>query len=153
MSVSIKFDSSQDYQLEAIDAVTSLFEGWSDLNWEPSIDGLSGDEIIQSHLFANRMGLSQEDLEANIRKVQSQERFNSEMLRVPVIPEELRLPEGDIKNLKDFSIEMETGTGKTYVYLRTAIELYLKYDLSKFVIVVPTVAIREGVISSLASMK
>jgi type III restriction enzyme len=153
LSVSIKFDASQDYQLEAIDAVTSLFEGWSALNWEPSIEGLSGDELIQSHLFANRMGLSPEDLESNIRKVQSQERFNSEMLRVPVIPKELRLPEGEIKNINDFSIEMETGTGKTYVYLRTAIELYLKYEISKFVIVVPTVAIREGVISSLASMK
>ena len=133
MSVSIKFESSQDYQLEAINAVTSLFEGWSKLNWDPLTDGLSSDELIQSHLFANRMGISEEDLEANIRKVQSLERFNSEVLLVPVIPEELRLPPGKIENLNDFSIEMETGTGKTYVYLRTAIELYLKYDLSKFV--------------------
>ena len=153
MSVSIKFESSQDYQLEAISAVTSLFEGWSKLNWDPLKDGLSSDELIQSHLFANRMGISEEDLEANIRKVQSLERFNSEVLLVPIIPEELRLPPGKIENLNDFSIEMETGTGKTYVYLRTAIELYLKYDLSKFVIVVPTVAIREGVISALSSMK
>lgn len=153
MTVSIKFESSQDYQLEAINAVTSLFEGWSKLNWDPLTDGLSSDELIQSHLFANRMGISEEDLEANIRKVQSLERFNSEVLLVPIIPEELRLPPGKIENLNDFSIEMETGTGKTYVYLRTAIELYLKYDLSKFVIVVPTVAIREGVISALSSMK
>lgn len=153
MTVSIKFESSQDYQLEAINAVTSLFEGWSRPNWDPLTDGLSSDELIQSHLFANRMGISEEDLEANIRKVQSLQRFNSEVLLVPVIPEELRLPPGKIKDLNDFSIEMETGTGKTYVYLRTAIELYLKYDLSKFVIVVPTVAIREGVISALSSMK
>jgi type III restriction enzyme len=153
MTVSIKFESSQDYQLEAINAVTSLFEGWSKLNWDPLTDGLSSDELIQSHLFANRMGISEEDLEANIRKVQSLERFNAEVLLVPVIPEELRLPPGKIENLNDFSIEMETGTGKTYVYLRTAIELYLKYDLSKFVIVVPTVAIREGVIAALSSMK
>jgi type III restriction enzyme len=153
MSVSIKFDSSQDYQLDAIDSVINLFEGWSKLNWDPLTEGLASDELIQSHLFANRMGISEEDLEANIRKVQSKERFNSEVLLVPIIPEELRLPPGKIENLNDFSIEMETGTGKTYVYLRTAIELYLKYDLSKFVIVVPTVAIREGVISALSSMK
>ena len=49
----------------------------------------------------------------------------------------------------DFSVEMETGTGKTYVYLRTIAELHLKYGFTKFVIVVPSVAIREGVLSSL----
>jgi type III restriction enzyme len=48
---------------------------------------------------------------------------------------------------------METGTGKTYVYLRTAVELFLKYGLAKFVIVVPSVAIREGVVASLNLMK
>lgn len=48
---------------------------------------------------------------------------------------------------------METGTGKTYVYLRTALELYLKYKISKFVIVVPSIAIREGVLSSLELLK
>jgi type III restriction enzyme len=153
MAVSIKFESSQEYQLEAINAVTGLFEGWSKQIWDPITEGLSSDELVQSHLFANRIGISEEELDANIRKIQAQERFNSEALLVPIIPEELRLPPGDIINMRDFSIEMETGTGKTYVYLRTAIELYLKYGLSKFVIVVPTVAIREGVISALSSMK
>ena len=49
----------------------------------------------------------------------------------------------------NYSVEMETGTGKTYVYLRTALELYRRYGLSKFIIVVPSVAIREGVLKSL----
>ncbi len=49
----------------------------------------------------------------------------------------------------DFSVEMETGTGKTYVYLRTLYELNVRYGFTKFVIVVPSVAIREGVLSSL----
>ena len=53
----------------------------------------------------------------------------------------------------DFSVEMETGTGKTYVYLRTIAELHLKYGFTKFVIVVPSVAIREGVLSSLGLLK
>lgn len=153
MTVSIKFDSSQNYQLEAIDAVTSLFEGWTDFEWQPETDGLLPDELVSSQFFANRMGISEEQLEANIRKVQSRERFNSEVLLVPVVPETLRMPPGEIRNVKDFSIEMETGTGKTYVYLRTAIELYVKYNLSKFVVIVPTVAIREGVLSALSSMK
>ena len=42
-------------------------------------------------------------------------------------------------------VEMETGTGKTYVYLRTALELYRRYGLRKFIVVVPSVAVREGV--------
>lgn len=153
MTVSIKFDSSQNYQLEAIDAVTSLFEGWSGVDWDPKADGLLDNELVSSHLFANHLGITQEGLEANIRKIQARERFNSEVLQVPVIPESMRMPPGKIENVNAFSIEMETGTGKTYVYLRTAIELYVKYNLSKFVIIVPTVAIREGVISALASMK
>src|SRR5260370_5115011 len=49
----------------------------------------------------------------------------------------------------DFTVEMETGTGKTYVYLRTVFELNRRYGFSKFVIVVPSVAIKEGVYKTL----
>lgn len=49
----------------------------------------------------------------------------------------------------DFSIEMETGTGKTYVYIRTIFQLHKQYGLHKFMIVVPSVAIREGVLATL----
>jgi type III restriction enzyme len=48
-----------------------------------------------------------------------------------------------------FSIEMETGTGKTYVYLRTIFELNKRYGFTKFVVVVPNIAIREGVLASI----
>jgi type III restriction enzyme len=50
----------------------------------------------------------------------------------------------------NFSVEMETGTGKTYLYLRTALELFQRYGLSKFIVVVPSVAIREGVLKDLS---
>ena len=53
----------------------------------------------------------------------------------------------------NFSIEMETGTGKTYVYLRTIFELNQKYGFKKFIIVVPSVAIREGVLKSIDMTK
>ena len=53
----------------------------------------------------------------------------------------------------NFSVEMETGTGKTYVYLRSIFEMHQRYGFSKFIIVVPSVAIREGVITSLRLMK
>src|SRR5207237_9206597 len=49
----------------------------------------------------------------------------------------------------DFTVEMETGTGKTYVYLRTIFELNRRYGFTKFVIVVPSVAIKEGVYKTL----
>jgi len=45
----------------------------------------------------------------------------------------------------DFSVEMETGTGKTYVYLKSIFELHKRYGFSKFIIVVPSIAIKEGV--------
>ncbi|WP_385899830.1 DEAD/DEAH box helicase family protein [Tessaracoccus sp. O5.2] len=53
----------------------------------------------------------------------------------------------------DFDIEMETGTGKTYVYLRTIFELAAQYNFTKFVILVPSVAIREGVNTSIRLMR
>ena len=58
----------------------------------------------------------------------------------------------DRKNL-DFTVEMETGTGKTYVYLRTIVELYKKYGFSKHIIVVPSIPIKEGVYKSLQITK
>ena len=51
----------------------------------------------------------------------------------------------------NFTVEMETGTGKTYVYLKTIYQLNKNYGFTKFVIVVPSVAIREGVIQDIAS--
>ncbi|MFT4010707.1 MAG: DEAD/DEAH box helicase family protein [Nocardioidaceae bacterium] len=52
----------------------------------------------------------------------------------------------------DLGVEMETGTGKTYVYVRTLAELYARYGWDRFVVVVPSVAIREGVLASFTSM-
>lgn len=50
----------------------------------------------------------------------------------------------------NFSIEMETGTGKTYTFIKTMYELYKEYGFRKFVVVVPSVAIREGTMKNLA---
>ena len=154
MQVSIKFDAGQGYQLEAISATTSLFAGWNTaLDNGPSQKLGDENALFAESVYPNVFGISEEEVLANIRIVQSRTRFTADLLKKPVIPEDSRLPEGFAGPVKDFSIEMETGTGKTYVYLRTAIELYLQYGLSKFVIVVPTVAIREGVLASLALLK
>jgi type III restriction enzyme len=58
-------------------------------------------------------------------------------------------PANKSRNCPHFSVEMETGTGKTYVYLRTIFELSRRYGFQKFIIVVPSVAIREGVLKNI----
>ena len=59
------------------------------------------------------------------------------------------VPPSDHLDSGDFTVEMETGTGKTYVFLRTIFELNKRYGFTKFVIVVPSVAIKEGVYKAL----
>ena len=154
MSVLIQFDSNQEFQTEAVDSVINLFLG----SEESYTDGenqnvLESDSLFQEKLFPNRLSISRDRLIANIRTVQSLKRTNIHGKSELIVPLDL------VKTIKndewptDFAVEMETGTGKTYVYLKTAIELNLKYGLSKFVIVVPSVAIREGVMSTLRLTK
>ena len=151
MTVKIKFDANQTYQLDAIDAVVDLFDGQEAVEQSFALPGadespqtLGGfDELV----FANTLSLTPEQLRKNLRAVQNRPQLLddkslmvAEKQRINLEPEEA--PE-------DYSLEMETGTGKTYVYVRTIAELHKKYGYRKFVIVVPSVAIREGVLSSL----
>jgi type III restriction enzyme len=136
----IKFDPNLTHQKDAINAVVGVFEGQ-----ETFQSNFSVSNAIQNDMFekndgigvANAIKLLPEELYENTRNVQ--------------IINGLAQTENDKKKLLslDFTIEMETGTGKTYVYLRSAFELNQKYGLSKFIIVVPSVAIKEGVYKSL----
>ena len=83
--------------------------------------------------IGNRLTLLDDEILSNLRDVQ---------LRNGV-------PRSDSLASGDFTVEMETGTGKTYVYLRTVFELNKRYGFTKFVIVVPSIAIKEGVYKSL----
>jgi type III restriction enzyme len=137
----LKFDSQQPYQLEAIQSVVSLFKGQPmsshQFEFKTSIGpiGLDHSELG----FSNRLLLSDHELLANIQSIQEQNG--------------LEIVQGDdltpLRFGNHFSIEMETGTGKTYVYLRTIFELYQQYGFTKFIIVVPSIAIREGVKTAL----
>lgn len=128
----LSFESNLQYQQEAIQAVVGLFEGQAqddsvfqyDLNEQQAslIDGIG-----------NKLVLSEEQMLSNLQNVQ---RLNE------ITPSE------QLDGMH-FSIEMETGTGKTYVYLRTIYELNKQYGFKKFVIVVPSVPIREGVLKNL----
>ena len=131
----LQFEPDLDFQLRAVDAVCDLFRGQEICRTEFTVtrDRMDPQERLafaQNDLGAgNRLTLLDDEILANLEDVQ---------LRNGLVPSEV-LRSGD------FTVEMETGTGKTYVYLRTIFELNKRYGFSKFVIVVPSVAIKEGV--------
>src|SRR5258708_2448841 len=98
----------------------------------------------------NRLRLAEDSLHANTRTVQA---HNEIEVAVPNAPLEgwdlFDSPANAPRVCPHFSVEMETGTGKTYVYLRTVFELSRRYGFKKFIIVVPSVAIREGVLKNI----
>ena len=129
----LHFEPSLDYQLQAIEAVCGLFHGQEIFRTEFTVtrDVASGQiSLLESDLgIGNRLTLLEDELLTNLHAIQ---------LRHGLAPAR-SLASGD------FTVEMETGTGKTYVYLRTIFELNKRYGFTKFVIVVPSVAIKEGV--------
>lgn len=134
----LHFEANLDYQLQAIEAVCDLFRGQEICRSEFTVtkNALGGSFLpgMESDLgIGNRLSLLDEEILGNLNDIQ---------LRNGLPPSE-RLDSGD------FTIEMETGTGKTYVYLRTIFELNKRYGFTKFVIVVPSVAIKEGVYKTL----
>jgi len=137
------FEPNLDYQLQAIEAVCDLFRGQEICRTEFTVTMDSADTqarmaFAQNDLgIGNRLSLLEDELLENLNEVQ---------LRNGLAPS-AHLTSGD------FTVEMETGTGKTYVYLRTIFELNKRYGFTKFVIVVPSVAIKEGVYKSLQIME
>lgn len=137
----------QQYQTDAVDAVVKVFNGQGfhdkinyirDLgNTEQNLSSqvsFDENEIMDDTGYKNELvELSDEQLLQNIQNLQSQNN--------------IKLSSSLVKDLGRCSldIEMETGIGKTYVYIKTMFELNKKYGWSKFVIVVPSIAIREGV--------
>lgn len=136
----IKFDPDLAHQKEAINAVVGVFEGQEIFQSNFTVSSSIQADMFESNDgigVANAIKLLPEELYENTRKIQ--------------LINGLAQTENDKQKLPslDFTIEMETGTGKTYVYLRSVFELNQKYGLSKFIIVVPSVAIKEGVYKSL----
>ena len=146
----LKFDPNQQYQLDAIDAVIDVFAGQRKLDGTSfggqEILGFDGQQLSLEAAVArgNILELSNEQLIKNTRAVQERNKLKKSDATTDKITNENVLAHG-----MNFSIEMETGTGKTYVYLRTIHELHEQYGWKKFIIVVPSVAIREGVLKNL----
>ena len=152
----LQFDANQQYQLDAVATVTDLFEGQPQGAPEYSViqvgdwGGLFTGQVQTELGVGNRLLLAPEKLLANTRTIQAR---NDIEIADPTTPLEawelLDLAADTRRTCPHFSVEMETGTGKTYVYLRTIFELSLRYGFQKFIIVVPSVAIREGVLKNI----
>ena len=133
----------QRFQADAARSVTDVFQGQRYTEGaEHIIDQGKGQFIFKEIGFGNQeLMLDAVALTDNIRDIQ---------MRQDLKPID-RL-QGDEKNLM-LTIEMETGTGKTYTYIKTMYELNKLYGWSKFIIVVPSIAIREGVAKSFETMQ
>lgn len=130
----LKF-KNQEFQTEAVNAVADLFAGQEKSTATFSIDSNPEQmKLIQNDFgFGNKLEIDNDTLLSNMHSIQRRH----------------KLPLSRDYDNRQFSIEMETGTGKTYVYTKTVLELNKRYGFSKFIIVVPSVAIREGVYKSL----
>ena len=141
----LHFEADLAYQADAIEAVCDLFRGQEvcrseftvtlraagaadDADTSPLQGTLEGMAETPQGGVGNRLTLLDDEVNDNLKAIQ---------LRNGLPP--------STKLSGDFTVEMETGTGKTYVYLRTVFELNKRYGFTKFVIVVPSVAIKEGV--------
>jgi type III restriction enzyme len=136
----LKFDANQPHQITAIDSVVKLFEG---LPTSDRSDFTLSDEIIPN--LPPDETIYEDFLLENLQAVQNQNNL-LESSRLEV--DDGMVLEGagsELWRSPSFTVEMETGTGKTYVYLRTILELRKHYGFSKFIIIVPSVAIYEGV--------
>ena len=131
MAMEFRFDATQEYQLKAIAAITSLFEGQSYIRNELVIPESGSFAVV-----ANRLDLSEDDLLSNLRKVQLDQGIAPGAALAQIEEKIEGLTGEQLIRFPNFSVEMETGTGKTYVYLRTALELSQRYGLRKFIIVV-----------------
>ena len=129
----LKF-KQQDFQTDAVNAVCGLFDGQQRQTSTFSMEQSGGQmELFASVGVSNALSIEEGHMLENMRAVQRKN----------------RLPQTDDLQGRQFSIEMETGTGKTYVYTKTIYELNRLYGFTKFIVVVPSVAIREGVYKSL----
>lgn len=134
--ITFQFEDDLDYQMQAIHSTIELFKGLS-----RNVDGIyrpnrtrkfgEGDPVRNSDIVVGTRLLK------NLRRVQLANNL---------------FADNTLEDGNNFTIEMETGTGKTYVYLRTILELYKEYGFKKFMIVVPSIAIRKGVEKSMEQL-
>lgn len=134
----LKFKNQQ-FQTDAVNSVADLFSGQEKMQSTFEITQGLQLSLVENELgIGNGILISDEKLNENMHEVQKRN----------------NLALSDIEDgMRSFCIEMETGTGKTYVYTKTVFELHKRYGFTKFIVVVPSVAIREGVYKSLETTR
>lgn len=136
------FDATLEFQRDAVESVVDLFAGLPLADAQFSLTSQSSSQLGFSELgVANP---TPDDID--IFKV-------STLASLQRVQERNGIPMSEALDGMNFSVEMETGTGKTYVYLRTIFELHKTYGFTKFVVVVPSIAIREGVLASIELLR
>jgi restriction endonuclease len=139
----LQFDSNQAYQQDATRSIVDIFKGQPlqtkdfEIQMKASEDQL---QMGQNFVIGNKLLLAEETLLKNLQDIQKKYKNDNPNTEFEILQK--------LDGL-NFSVEMETGTGKTYVYLRTVHELHKNYGFKKFVIVVPSIAIKEGVLKNL----
>lgn len=148
----------QQYQTDAVEAVVNVFSGqgkYDDVRYTRDLGSkkfeniqatLDGDEFDENYIYDlgyknERIELSDNQLLSNIRRIQQENNIKTSGALV-----------NDLGRCS-LDVEMETGTGKTYVYIKTMFELNKRYGWTKFIVVVPSIAIREGVKKSFETME
>ena len=134
--MTLQFEGNLDYQTDAVNSICDIFEGEEIFQSNFSVAPIKDEEelLFQSTTIGigNSLKMIDEDMLVNIQRIQLRN----------------GLPQSTAVSFKkdgmNFSVEMETGTGKTYVYLKTIFELNRRYGFTKFIIVVPSIAIKEG---------
>ena len=144
----VKFEKLQ-YQIDAVQSITDLFKGQEEcvteftLSAQPSPTQTTLSDSGLAIGIGNEQKISDEELLKNLNEIQERNGLLVTSLR----------PITDDKQSLSFSIDMETGTGKTFVYTKAIFELNKQYGFTKFIIVVPSIAIKEGVNKSLENTK
>ncbi len=119
-----------EYQETAIKSVVNVFDG-NDKN--------TFDNACQEGIRSNICSLSNEQLAENIKSILLENGIEEEVAK--------------LEEVRELTIEMETGTGKTLVYIKSIYEMFKHYGFTKFIILVPSVAIRQGVLSTLSTFE
>ncbi|ASK79125.1 type III restriction endonuclease subunit R [Paraphotobacterium marinum] len=136
----IHFNPNLNHQKDAVNSVIGIFKGQGTYQSNFSVTKTSQLDLFKKNDgvgVGNEIKLLNEELYENTRKIQL----------INGLPQTKN--QGGKLSSRDFTIEMETGTGKTYVYLRSVFELNKHYGFTKFIVVVPSIAIKEGVYKTL----
>ncbi|MBS4030555.1 MAG: DEAD/DEAH box helicase family protein [Clostridiales bacterium] len=133
----LQFNADLVHQARAISSIVDIFIGQTPMQSNFTVSAYTGQIGMydSANGIGNRLELDEDEILENLQEIQLRNG----------LPQTKALKVGQY----DFDVEMETGTGKTYVYLRTIFELHKNYGFSKFIIVVPSIAIKEGVYKSL----